>query len=115
MLCPITHDQKGQLLNTNADTIANETARALAGVGAAVSLRDCFELPGGMEDIDDPDSLIRVLTPDSYAAYRAEGVIAGGMIPKLDNALAAVAAGVKEVVIGDLPALRAGSGTRVVD
>jgi acetylglutamate kinase len=115
ILCPITHDQRGQLLNTNADTIANETARALAREGFRVSLRYCFELPGVMEDLKDPDSLIKELTPSNYAIYRETGVVAGGMIPKLDNAFAAVAAGVKEVVIGDLPALRAGSGTRVVD
>nr|WP_154640173.1 acetylglutamate kinase [Lewinella sp. W8] len=114
VLCPITHDQKGQLLNTNADTIANETARALAAAGFGVSLRYCFELPGVMEDINDPTSLIRELTPDRYADYRSQGIIAGGMIPKLDNAFAAVAAGVREVIIGDLPALRAGSGTRVL-
>lgn len=114
VLCPITHDRKGQLLNTNADTIANETATALAGEGFAVSLRYCFELPGVLTDIDDHDSVIPELRPASYADYRDRGVIAGGMIPKLDNAFAAVAAGVREVVIGDLRALRAGRGTRIV-
>lgn len=114
VLCPITHDGKGQLLNTNADTIANETAIALARAGEEVSLRYCFELPGVMQDINDPDSWIRELTPASYAAYKAQGVIAGGMIPKLDNAFAAVAAGVGEVRIGDLAALARGEGTRVV-
>ena len=113
VLCPITHDNHGQLLNTNADTIANETARALAAAGFTVSLRYCFELPGVLTDIDDPESVLPELTPDTYAAYRADGTIAGGMLPKLDNAFAAVAAGVAEVVIGDLRALRGGRGTRL--
>ncbi|MFK8164176.1 MAG: acetylglutamate kinase [Lewinella sp.] len=115
VLCPITHDRKGQLLNTNADTIANETAKALAAAEETVSLRYCFEFPGVMKDINDPDSWIPILTPESYAGYKADGTIAGGMIPKLDNAFAAVAAGVGEVVIGDLAALRAGEGTRCLN
>ncbi len=113
VLCPITHDRHGQLLNTNADTIANETAVALAGQGHAVSLRYCFELPGVLRDRHDHRSVISSLTPDRYAAYRTDGTIAGGMIPKLDNAFAALAAGVQEVIIGDLPALREGKGTRL--
>ncbi|WP_020570776.1 acetylglutamate kinase [Neolewinella persica] len=116
VLCPITHDGKGQLLNTNADTIANETAKTLAAMSPdeTVSLRYCFEFPGVMKDIKDPGSWIPTLTPDTYASYKADGTIAGGMIPKLDNAFAAVAAGVGEVVIGDLLALRAGRGTKCV-
>ncbi len=115
-LCPITHNGKGQLLNTNADTIANETAIAVAKARPAekVSLRYCFEFPGVMKDIKDPNSCIPELTPTSYAAYKADGTIVGGMIPKLDNAFAAVAAGVGEVVIGDLPALKEGRGTKCV-
>lgn len=112
VMCPITHDRKGQLLNTNADTIANEMATAMAVHGYEVSLQYCFEFPGVMRDIEDLESAIPALTPDSYAGFKADGTIVGGMIPKLDNAFAAVAAGVKEVVIGDLAALRAGKGTR---
>ena len=116
VLCPITHDGNGQLLNTNADTIANETAIAIARARpeARVSLRYCFEFPGVMRDIKDADSWIPELTPATYAGFKADGTIAGGMIPKLDNAFAAVAAGVGEVVIGDLEALRAVEGTKVV-
>ena len=121
VLCPITHDGAGQLLNTNADTIANEAAIALARTRPTdgpetgrVSLRYCFELPGVLRDIDDPSSYFPTLTPASYAAARAAGTISGGMIPKLDNAFAALAAGVTEVVIGDLAALAAGRGTRCV-
>lgn len=112
VLCPITHDRAGQLLNTNADTIANETATALAKAGHEVSLQYCFELPGVLRDINDHDSVIRSMTPPAYARLQSEGVIAGGMIPKLDNAFAALAAGVLEVVIGNLEALRTGNGTR---
>jgi len=114
VLCPITHDRKGQLLNTNADTIANETAIAVARArpDETVSLRYCFEFPGVMKNIKDPSSYLPELTPQTYAAYKADGTIVGGMIPKLDNAFSAVAAGVGEVVIGDLTALREGKGTR---
>ncbi|WP_116126886.1 acetylglutamate kinase [Lewinella sp. IMCC34183] len=113
VLCPITHDLHAQLLNTNADTIANETARALAAIGHEVTLQYCFELPGVLRDIDDPDSVIPSLTPETYAALRADGKISAGMIPKLDNAFGAVAAGVREVVIGNIEALSTGGGTRV--
>ena len=111
VLCPITHDANGQLLNTNADTIASETARALAAHGYTVSLKYCFELPGVLRDIDDRTSVIEQLTPDTYGAYKREGVIHGGMLPKLDNAFAAIAAGVDQVVIADLQHLRSGGGT----
>lgn len=112
VLCPITHDKNEQLLNTNADTIANETATALAAAGEQVSLQYCFELPGVLLDIDDPNSVIGELMPSRYQHLVEQGQIVGGMIPKLDNAFAAVAAGVLEVVIGNLSALSAGGGTR---
>lgn len=102
VLCPITHDANGQLLNTNADTIANETAKTMALDGFEVTLRYCFELPGVLKDIKDPTSIINNLTPESYWQYKTEGIIAGGMVPKLDNAFDAVNTGVKQVVIGDL-------------
>ena len=114
VLCPITHDHHGQLLNTNADTIATETAVALAQHGHSVSLRYCFELPGVLADISDFSSVIEELNPQRYAALREEGTIAGGMLPKLDNAFRAVHAGAREVVIGSLAELRQGGGTRCV-
>ena len=114
VLCPITHDRTGQLLNTNADTIANETATALARAGREVSLRYCFELPGVLREFADKTSVISEINPAYYEELKTDGVISGGMIPKLDNAFAAVAAGVKEVVIGDLTALRGGRGTRCI-
>lgn len=113
VLCPITHDGQGQLLNTNADTIANETAKALAGAGYRVSLRYCFEHPGVLRAVGDPNSVIQKITPADYETLKAEGVINGGMIPKLDNAFAALAAGVDEVRIGSVAALRGGGGTAI--
>ncbi len=113
VLCPITHDRHGQLLNTNADTIAMETAVALARHQHGVSLRYCFELPGVLRDPLDHASAIAELDPDGFAALKADGTIRGGMIPKLDNAFSALAAGAREVIIGDLAALRAGGGTRI--
>ncbi|PPK88900.1 N-acetylglutamate kinase [Neolewinella xylanilytica] len=113
VLCPITHDRHGQLLNTNADTIANEAAKALAGAGHRVRLDYCFELPGVLQDINDPESVIPHLNRDTYAEYRATGVISDGMIPKLDNAFRAIDGGVDSVVIGNIAALRSGRGTRI--
>lgn len=114
VLCPITHDGQGQLLNTNADTIANETAVAMAGQGYQVSLKYCFELPGVLTDIDDTTSVIPTLTPALYRQYQQEGVISGGMIPKLDNAFEAIKNGVYEVVIGDLRHLQSGEATSMI-
>lgn len=113
VICPITHNGQGQLLNTNADTIAKESAQALAPY-QAVSLRYCFELPGVLEDLQHPDSLIKQITPSDYESLKARGIVAAGMIPKLDNAFAAIAAGVKEVIIGNLESLNTGGGTKIV-
>ena len=114
VLCPITHDRHGQLLNTNADTIATETTVALARHGHRVALQYCFELPGVLREVQDPDSVIPELTPTTYAELKQAGGVAGGMLPKLDNAFRAVAAGASEVRIGDLRGLRDGGGTRCV-
>ncbi len=113
VLCAITHDGKGQLLNTNADTIAAELAAALA-VQYQASLYYCFEKPGVMTDINDPDSVIPLLDPELYASYREQGVIAEGMIPKLDNAFRALKAGAASVLVGDRRALALGEATQLV-
>ena len=104
ILAPLTHDGAGQLLNTNADTIASATAQALAPHWE-VHLVYTFERPGVLTDPDDDASLIPTLDPARYAAYRAQGVIAGGMLPKLDNAFAALAGGVARVYICQAQAL----------
>jgi acetylglutamate kinase len=95
----LTHDGMGQLLNTNADTIASALAVALANL-YETTLIYCFEKKGVLQDIDDEDSLIRDIDPVRYEELKKQQIIAGGMLPKLDNAFSAVACGVKAVIIG---------------
>lgn len=98
VFAPLTYDKEGNMLNTNADTQASEIARALAGE-LNVNLIYCFEKKGVLLDADDDTTRIPELLPELYEKYKAEGVIYAGMIPKLDNAFAAVRAGVKKVII----------------
>ncbi|GAB4404040.1 MAG: acetylglutamate kinase [Bacteroidia bacterium] len=98
VLAPLTHDGQGQLLNTNADTIASIAAVALAPL-YEVHLVYTFERPGVLLDPADDSSLLRRLDPTAYARHRTSGAISGGMIPKLDNAFAALRAGVARVYI----------------
>lgn len=99
VVAPLTHDGHGSLLNTNADTIAQEIATALAG-HYAVDLIYSFEKKGVLTDVNDENSLIPLLTPALYQQYREEQKIFAGMIPKLDNAFAAISKGVNKVIIG---------------
>lgn len=98
VLVPLTHDGQGQLLNTNADAIASAAAVALAQL-FDVRLYYCFEKPGVLTDIEDDTSLIETLTYDEYQRLKAQGVIADGMIPKLDNAFRTMQQGVSQVCI----------------
>lgn len=98
VIAPLTHDGKGSLLNTNADTMAGETAKGLAS-HFDVKLVFCFEKAGVLRDENDDDSVISHITRDSYCNLREEGIVSGGMIPKLDNAFDAIEAGVSEVII----------------
>ena len=98
VLAPLTHDKKGNLLNTNADTIAGEAAKALARY-FDVTLMYCFEKKGVLANENDDDSVIEYINPTTFEKLVAEGVIAGGMIPKLENSFEALKAGVKQVVI----------------
>ena len=98
IMAPLTHDGKGLMLNTNADTIASETAKALAK-SYDVTLVYCFEKNGVLLNPDDDNSIIPMITRSSFDQYVADGTISGGMIPKLHNAFAAVDAGVKQVII----------------
>ena len=113
VLCPITHDGLGQLLNTNADTIASSLAQALA-VEYDVTLTFCFEKNGVLLNPDDPSSVIREMRKADYERYLEEDVISGGMIPKLDNAFAAIDAGVNKVVITNANNLGTDSGTEII-
>jgi acetylglutamate kinase len=99
VLAPITSDGKGQLLNTNADTIAQETAKALSS-SFEVSLVYSFEKPGVLLDVEDETSLVSALNPALYSRLKEEKKIFAGMIPKLDNAFSALNAGVKKVILG---------------
>jgi acetylglutamate kinase len=99
VFCALTHDGEGQLLNTNADTIASALAVAMAKV-YHTTLIYCFEKKGVLKDINDERSLIGQIDPDYYDELKKEQVIHSGMLPKLDNAFAAIACGVKEVIIG---------------
>jgi acetylglutamate kinase len=94
----ITHDGKGQLLNTNADTIASEMAVALSKT-YETHLIYCFEKKGVLKDVSDENSVIETMTKHEYHNFKNEGIISKGMIPKLDNAFTAIQKGVKEVVI----------------
>lgn len=98
VVAPITHDQQGHLLNTNADTIASSLAVALSR-HFAVQLVYCFEKAGVLLDVNDDASLIPHLTHPEYQRLKEQGVIAAGMIPKLDNAYAAIRSGVTSVRI----------------
>ena len=100
----ITHDGKGQLLNTNADTIASAIAVAMSKL-YDTSLIFCFEKTGVLRDVNDEDSVIRLIDFDSYAELKRQSIISDGMIPKLDNAFEAINQGLKEVCIGKADAL----------
>lgn len=99
IIAPITHDAKGQLLNTNADTIAQEIAKALS-VQYQTNLVYSFEKKGVLTDVDDETSVINTLDRKNYELLKSAGKIFAGMIPKLDNAFAAIEAGVSKVIIG---------------
>ena len=113
VMAPLTHDGQGCLLNTNADTIAAETAKALAAM-YDVTLVFCFEKKGVLADPDDDDSVIPVITRADYARLAASGTVAGGMLPKLDNAFAALEAGVSRVNITLATAIDGRHGTMIV-
>lgn len=98
VVAPLTHDGAGNILNTNADTMASTVAKALAEY-FDVTLIFSFEKKGVLSNPDDDDSVIPVITRESYNNYVADGTISGGMMPKIENALEAVEAGVKRVII----------------
>lgn len=99
VVSPITHDGKGQLLNTNADTIASLLAVALSKI-YEVNLYYCFEKNGVLLNMEDENSVVPILNKNKYEELKVSGIISYGMIPKIDNAFDAIANGVSEVVIG---------------
>lgn len=98
IIAPLSVDENGSLLNTNADTMASEIACAMSKQ-YKVSLVYCFELQGVLRDFADKNSVINEINPETYSQLKSEGVISKGMIPKLDNAFDAINKGVNEVVI----------------
>jgi len=99
VFCAITHDGKGQLLNTNADTIASELAIALSEV-FDVTLNYCFEKPGVLYDAEDDSSVIENINQELYSQLKTEKAIHSGMIPKLDNCFNSLSKGVQKIKIG---------------
>ena len=112
VMAPLTHDGAGHLLNTNADTIAGETAKALAEL-FDVTLVYCFEKKGVLRNEHDEDSVIPFLNYADFLRLTDEGIIQGGMIPKLENAFEALNSGVCEVVITLASAINSQGGTRI--
>ena len=98
VVAPLTHDGRGQLLNTNADTMASALASALAA-DYATELYYCFEQPGVLLDIAQPQSRIAALSKSHYERLKVDGVITRGMLPKLDTAFAALQSGARRVKI----------------
>ena len=113
IMAPLTHDGNGHLLNTNADTIAAETARAISPY-FEVTLTFCFEHPGVMRNPDDSASLIPQIDSSSYKELLADGTISGGMIPKIDNAFNALRGGVSKVIITRADAIDGVLGTHII-
>ncbi len=113
VMAPLTHDGDGSMLNTNADTIASETAKALASL-YDVTLVYSFEKKGVLSNPDDDDSVIPVITHETFEAYVTDGTISGGMIPKIHNALSAVDKGVRQVIITLADDLEGKEGTKVI-
>ena len=110
VMAPLTHDGEGHILNTNADTIASETAKALAPY-YDVTLIFSFEKKGVLLNPDDDDSVIPTITHVDFIKYKADSTISGGMLPKIENALSAIDAGVSRVIITLATAIDGQSGT----
>ncbi|WP_321478914.1 acetylglutamate kinase [uncultured Bacteroides sp.] len=114
VLAPLTHDGEGNMLNTNADTIAGEVAKALA-INFDITLIYCFEKKGVLQNENDDDSVIPFINYDDFKKFVANGVIQGGMIPKLENAFNAIQEGVSEVIITMASNIDSNEGTRIKD
>ena len=131
VIAPITYSEEGLLLNTNADTVASQTAIAMAEAieyptnprdssgtpmrregdeaRSNVQLTFCFEKAGVLSNPDDESSVIAKITPETYTPLKADGIISGGMIPKIDNAFAAIEHGVQSVRITHASNLHGGT------
>jgi acetylglutamate kinase len=108
VLAPLTHDKEGTMLNTNADTIASAVGQAMSK-DYDVTLTYCSSMPGVLSDINNPESVIPQITHSEFDPLVSKGIITEGMIPKLQNAFDAIAAGVRKVVITSPDALDGGT------
>jgi acetylglutamate kinase len=113
IFCALSHNGQGQILNTNADTIASAVAMAMSDL-YAVNLVFCFEKKGVLLDVEDENSVINQLNAADYQVLKEKGAIHSGMIPKLDNAFAAIRAGVKKVIIR-APEIADNEGTTIMN
>ena len=112
--CSLSHDKKGQVLNTNADTIAASIAIELSSK-YNVSLYYCFEKNGVLNSVNDEDSIIEKIDPSIYSKLKSKEVINSGMIPKIDNCFDALKNGVKTVKIGSIRMIKSNiSHTKIV-
>jgi acetylglutamate kinase len=112
VFAPLTHDGKGQVLNTNADTIASALAVALSKK-YQVRLVYCFEKKGVLENVDDDQSVVTLITKDIYKYLVEQHKLFDGILPKIDSAFAAIDSGVQEVIIGDAKDLLKNTGERI--
>ena len=112
VVAPLTHDGEGHILNTNADTIAASVACALAE-HYDVTLTFCFEKAGVLRDANDESSVIPFIDKEQFRQLVAEGIVSGGMIPKLENAFDAIHKGVYQVIITHSDNLDGSRGTTV--
>ena len=117
VIAPVIHDKQGQLLNTNADTIAQEIAKSMSA-NYEVTLVYCFEKKGVLKNADDENSVIPEITLASFTSLREKNIIHSGMIPKLHNAFTALNSGVKKVIVGKaedlLQLIRGKEGTSII-
>jgi acetylglutamate kinase len=113
VVAPLTHDGDGQLLNTNADTMASAIAIAMSS-RYEVSLVFCFEKPGVLLNADDDTSVIPQLSSGTYQSYKEQKIIHSGMIPKIDNSFLAIQQGVKKVIITNAVTLDINAGTKIL-
>ena len=109
IFAPLTHDEHGHILNTNADTIASVLAISMSK-HFDIRLIFCFEKEGVMKDVNDPNSVIRNLNKELYDKLLKEGSFHDGILPKLENSFNAIRSGVKEVLIGEHSHLLANTG-----
>ena len=105
VFCAISHDGKGQLLNTNADTIASEIAIGMSPI-FDTTLYYCFEKKGVLKDVENEDSVIQQINTETYSDLLQQKVIADGMLPKMENCFHALNNHVRKVCIGDISMLQ---------